>query len=108
MTQLWTVEFTQQATKDIDEIIHHTTERFGRDQAVRYSALIGKSLQELSQSGPAHILAKERPELLHGIRSMQVQRAGKKARHILFFTEHEHKIVIVRILHESMDFGEHF
>lgn len=107
MARLWTVEFAQKATKDFDDVILHTEENFGRDQAVRYSALIGNALQELSRSGPAHPLAKERSELLPGIRSMQVQRAGKKARHILFFKEHQQKIVIVRILHESMDFREH-
>ena len=107
MAQLWTVELAQKASEDLDQVILHTEENFGRDQAVRYSALIGNALQELSRSGPAHPLAKERSEVLPGILSMQVQRAGKKARHILFFKELEQKIVIVRILHESMDFREH-
>jgi len=111
MPPLWTVEFSQKAATDFDNIIHNTLHKFGALQATRYSQLIAKSLQELSVSGPHHPLVKNRPELFQGIQSMHIQRKGYKARHILFFKTitkaHSRKIIILRLLHESMEFGAH-
>ncbi|MEH6562229.1 MAG: type II toxin-antitoxin system RelE/ParE family toxin [Marinobacter sp.] len=111
MLPLWTVEFSQQAANDFDDIIRHTFKNFGQRQAKGYSQLIGHSIQELSESGPSHPLAQDRSELIAGTQSMHIQRQGHRAKHILFFktvTENQtRKIVILRLLHKSMDFGEH-
>lgn len=111
MSPLWTVEFSQRAAVDFDDIILHTLKHFGQHQAQHYSQIIGNSVRELSESGPLHPLAKNRSELVAGIHSLLIERTGLKARHILFFntdTEKQaRKIVILRILHVSMDFGEH-
>jgi len=111
MPPLWTVEFSQRAAADFDDIILHTFKNFGQHQAQRYSQLIGNSVRELSESGPLHPLAKSRPELVAGIQSMPIERQGLKAKHVLFFKAVSEtltgRIIILRILHESMDFGEH-
>jgi len=105
------VELSQNAARDFDDIIRHTSENFGKHQARRYGSLIANTIRELSERGPDHPLTKDRQELAPGIRSMHAQRSAQKARHILFFKafdeEPAKKLVIVRILHESMDFGEH-
>jgi len=111
MPPLWTVEFSHKAAADFDDIILHTFKNFGQHQAQRYTQLIGNSVRELSESGPLHPLAKSRPELVAGIQSMPIERKGLKAKHILFYntvTEKQvRKIMILRILHASMDFAEH-
>lgn len=111
MLPLWTVEFSERAAADFDDIILHTFKYFGQNQTQRYNELIANSIRELSESGPLHLLAKNRPELAPDIQSMPIERRGMNAKHILFFntvTEHQaRKIVILRILHTSMDFGEY-
>lgn len=112
MPPLWTVEFSQRAATDFDDIIRHTFKHFGQNQAQRYSHLIAHSVRELSESGPDHPLTRSRPELHADIQSMPIQRMGMNAKHLLFFKEvaekQSRKIVILRILHTSMDFEEHF
>ncbi|WP_417500934.1 type II toxin-antitoxin system RelE/ParE family toxin [Marinobacter sp.] len=111
MPPLWTVEFSERAAADFDDIILHTFKHFGQRQAQRYSELIANNIRELSESGPLHPLAKNRPELASGVQSMPIERRGLNAKHILFFNsgaEHQaRKIVVLRILHTSMDFEEH-
>lgn len=111
MKSLWTVELSHKAALDFDSIIRYTFEQFGYQQADRYRELIAESLQDLSSNGPAHHLAMTRPELGSDIHSLQIQRQGRKARHIVFFKEIFERptgtIIVVRILHESMDFLNH-
>ncbi|GGC56639.1 type II toxin-antitoxin system RelE/ParE family toxin [Marinobacter halophilus] len=111
MSPLWTVELSRKARDDFDNIIRHTFENFGHHQAKRYSELIANSLRELSEQGPSHSLANDRSGLIAGIQSIPIQRSTYKARHLVFFKastdEKVRKLVVVRILHESMDFGEH-
>ncbi|MEH6355861.1 MAG: type II toxin-antitoxin system RelE/ParE family toxin [Marinobacter sp.] len=110
MHPLWKVEFSQKASSDFDDIILHTAENFGRHQAESYSRLIANCIKELSEYGPLHPLARNRPELIASVQSMRIQRQGQRAKHIVFFTvtaPTTRKILILRLLHESMDFGEH-
>lgn len=110
-TPLWTVEFSETALTDFDEIIYNTLIEFGQMQAERYRDLIAHSLQELSKTGPEHPLASDRSELRPGVKSLPIRRRGKDARHVLFFTEGKgypvKSILIVRILHDAMDFTDH-
>ncbi|WP_286255690.1 type II toxin-antitoxin system RelE/ParE family toxin [Marinobacter shengliensis] len=91
--------------------MRHTRDQFGSRQAMNYSGLIAHTIQELSDQGPDHPLAKDRSELLPGIRSIRIQRESQKARHTVFFKAicetSARKLVVVRILHDSMDFAEH-
>ena len=110
-TPLWTVEFSETALTDFDEIIYNTLIDFGQIQADRYRDLIAQSLQELSEAAPEHPLASDRSALRPRMKSLPIRRKGVNARHILFFTEgkgHPGKsILIVRILHDAMDFNDH-
>lgn len=110
-TPLWTVELSETALSDFDEIIHHTLNDFGQMQADRSRDLIAQSLQELSETGPKHPLASDRSELRPAMKSLPIRRRGVNARHVLFFTEgngHPDKsILIVRILHDAMDVIDH-
>lgn len=40
MQPLWTVELSQKAARDFDEIVSYTRDNFGLNQAKRYNALI--------------------------------------------------------------------
>jgi|AntRauTorcE11898_2_1112593.scaffolds.fasta_scaffold15767_1 toxin ParE1/3/4 len=111
MQSLWTVELSQKSAMDFDDIIRHTFEHFGSRQADRYGKLIAQSFEELSTNGLAHPLAMARPELGSDILSLPIQRQGRKARHVVFFKQMPERsvktIVVVRVLHESMDFSSH-
>ena len=111
MHPLWTVELSQNAARDFDGIVRYTRDNFGSHQAMNYSGQIAHTIQELSVRGPDHPLARDRSELLPGIRSIRIQRESQKARHIVFFKAifemSARKLVVVRILHDSMDFAEH-
>lgn len=111
MKSLWTVELSHKAALDFDSIIRHTFEQFGHQQADRYRELISDSFQELSSSGAAHPLVTTRTELGSDIHSLPIQRQGRKARHIVFFKEMPERptktVIVLRILHESMDFLSH-
>lgn len=111
MSPLWTVELSLKAREDFDNIIRHTFENFGHHQAKQYSKLIANSLRELSEQGPNHPLVNDRSGLIAGIQSMHLQRSAHRARHLIFFKASTaapvRKLVVVRILHESMHFGGH-
>ncbi|MFB2765458.1 type II toxin-antitoxin system RelE/ParE family toxin [Marinobacter shengliensis] len=111
MPPLWTVDLSQRAARDFDAIVKYTRDNFGPNQAKRYSTLIARTIQEISEHGPNHPLAKDRSELFPGILSIQIQRQSQRARHVIFFkaasAASTRQLVILRILHESMDFSEH-
>lgn len=89
--------FSPRATADIDHIYDHTEANWGIDQAKKYTQLkfACHGLAELPRSG----------RLAHTIRKgYSVLNCGS---HNIFFREEHSRIVIVRILHNRMDFKRH-
>jgi len=81
--------------------------RFGARQAEIYSGTLRAAFEALSKSlTPSG--ARARKEVCAGYYSLHVARARRPGRHLLLYRKRdEGEIVIVRILHDSMDIARH-
>ena len=101
------VRITGPARRDIGQIYVWTEGCFGSAAARRYEALIHAAITDVAAS-PDRVGAKERPELGGGIRSWHLRSSrdhtGAQPRHLLFYLIEDDWVVILRVLHDSMDF----
>jgi len=97
MTGHYTI--SPRAQRDLDEIWAYTLRNWGIDQAELYVRQIARHIETVS----------ERPSTG---RACPEVRAGyykyPSGSHLLFYRMTDGGMDIVRILHESMDFGRHF
>ena len=107
MSSHWHVQQTEEALKDLFDIVHWTTQNFSERQADIYSETLALALEAL-QAGPNTLGVKKRDDLGAGIHSLHVARNGRKGRHfILFRIAEPHTIEVLRVLHDSMDLDTH-
>ncbi len=92
------IEFTPKAQRDIEEIWDYSFERFGFEKAEAY-------LRELQRAAETVAEDPRRGPACDNIRSGY--RKSPVGSHILFFRASESRILIVRILHQRMDFEPH-
>jgi toxin ParE1/3/4 len=92
------VEFTPKARRDIDDIWDHSFERFGFDKAEAY-------LREIQRAAGTIGVDPRRGRACDDIRAGY--RKFSVGAHVLFFRAHEGNVLIVRVLHQSMDFERH-
>jgi toxin ParE1/3/4 len=86
---------TNEAVKDLEEIWSYTKQKWSLEQADRYYNLIIDEIEFVS-SNP--LLGRSIDYIKEGFRSTQVKS------HLVFYQQHEDDtILIVRILHQSMD-----
>jgi toxin ParE1/3/4 len=87
--------FTNEALKDLEEIWSYTKQKWSLEQADRYYYLIIDEIEFIS-SNP--LLGRSIDYIKEGYRSTKVKS------HVIFYMQHEDDaILIVRILHQSMD-----
>jgi toxin ParE1/3/4 len=87
--------FTIKAVKDLEEIWSYTKQKWSLEQADRYYNLLIDEIEFVS-SNP--LLGRSIDYIKEGYRSTKVKS------HLVFYKQHEDDtILIVRILHESMD-----
>ena len=92
------------ARRDIVDVLKHTRERWGRDQAREYRNLIREALNTIAAEPQRGRVRGTRPEIL----SYHIKQPGRNARHIVFYrVSAAGAFEIVRLLHDSMDFDEH-
>ena len=101
--ETWNVVLTKDADADIDKIILWTEQHFGPHQAAKYHERIADGLEKLSRN-PLGSPSKARDGFGREYRSLHL---GKRSRHILVFRIDGRRVVIVRILHDSMDLSRH-
>jgi len=92
------LEFTPRARRDIEEIFDYSVERFGADKAEAYIRDIQRAAETIAED-PRRGLACD--EIRPGYRKFSV------GSHVLFFRATAARVVIVRILHQRMDFDRH-
>jgi len=92
------IEFTPKARRDIEDIWGHSLERFGVDTAEAYLRDIKRAAETVAND-PRRGRACD--DVRAGYRKFSV------GAHVLFFKTFENKVVIVRILHQRMDFERH-
>lgn len=91
--------FTEQAEKDLESITDFTVQRWGTAQALNYLDELHEIAQLLADNP---LLGAERDELCQGLHSFPYQS------HMLFYVLQKEGIVIVRVLHTSVDVVRHF
>lgn len=87
-------DFSAQALEDLRAIGRYTRKEWGLDQARRYRQELEAAMQRLSRD-PG--LGRPREDIAPGLRSFRT------AAHITFYLAGHDGIVIVRLLHPSMD-----
>lgn len=92
------IEFTRAARDDLKEIGRFTHRRWGREQRIKYLADIERHAIELAENPEIGSL---RDEIRSGVRSVPV------GRHMIFYRQTDTGILILRILHASMDVSRH-
>ncbi len=92
------IEVTPRAQRDIEEIWNYSFERFGFEKAEAYLRELRRAAEIVAED-PRRGLACD--NIRSGYRKLPV------GSHIVFFRASESRIVIVRILHQRMDFERH-
>lgn len=90
---------TNQAVKDLEDIWDYTYSTWSENQADKYyKAII--SCFKIICSNPI-LLGRDYSKIFQGLRGFKINK------HIIFYIIESDSILIVRILHESMDFSRH-
>jgi toxin ParE1/3/4 len=108
MKRRWQVSLTEAAGRDFVNILHWTSEHFGKGQARAYEKTLRVALQDLVQ-GPGMAGCQEREDIGPGIFGLHVARKGRKGRHFVMFRADAAagNVEVLRLLHDSMDFARH-
>ena len=97
------VELTDAADADFDKIFEWTLQNFGQTQAHRYAATLHTAIERLTENAVPPD-AKERRDLGADIYTLHIAGRGRRGRHWLVYSRRKNnEILIVRILHDSMD-----
>lgn len=100
----WRVQLSGQAARDFSKILSWTEDNFGARQAHAYDALMRSTLRRLA-SDPLGGASKARDEDVGaGFRTLHVARPG---RHLILYRVEEELVLVVGILHDSMDVSRH-
>jgi toxin ParE1/3/4 len=92
------LEFTPKARRDIQGIWDYSCERFGFEKAEAYLRELQRAAETVAED-PRRGLACD--NIRSGYRKLSV------GSHVLFFRASGSRIVIVRVLHQRMDFERH-
>ena len=90
---------SRSAAADLQEIAEYTIERFGIMQARRYRESLKNCFVQLANN-PA--LGRRVEQLMSGLQRFEHQS------HVVFYIDEPENILIVRVLHSSMDVPRHF
>ena len=93
-------DITKEATEDLYRIWEYTVDTWSEEQADTYYALIESGMDKVAEV-PEQV-GKPYDEIFPGLRGYHVRR------HMLFFVLQDNgRALIVRILHEKMDYARH-
>ena len=94
-------DITKEATEDLYRIWEYTVDTWSEEQADAYYAILEAGMNEVADSSTR--ISKPFDEIYQGLRAYHVRR------HMLFYIVQENgRPLIVRILHEKMDYARHF
>jgi toxin ParE1/3/4 len=102
----WSVRLSDLAARDIGDIAVWTHNTFGALQAERYADGLSLTIDRLLR-GPRVAGVRQCSEISPGLFSLRVRVKQRRGRHLIFFRVDRREIVIVRILHDAMDFDRH-
>lgn len=89
------LRISNRAASDLTDIADYTIAEFGIIQARKYRNLLNACFQSLTENP---FLGRSADELGTGLRRIRQQA------HVIFYLPTDNEILIVRVLHQSMDF----
>ena len=92
-------KLSTQARDDLKEIYQYTQLNFGINQAKKYLSKITDVLNALSDK---ILTGRDASLFAHGLRKIEV------GSHLVFYLNKENVIIVIRVLHNSMDISKHF
>lgn len=100
------LEVTEKAEEDVADVLLYTLRRFGEAKYWEYSDLIGEAYHRLMADPGA---GRSRPSLRPEILGHRIEQPGRNARHVMFYKYDPttDRVTVLRVLHDSMDFGLH-
>jgi toxin ParE1/3/4 len=99
------IVLSQLAENDLANIAAWTAENFGQRQAAVYIDALLDTIDELSANEPPR--SKARDEIAIGLRTLHMAKRGRTGRHFLVYKRTDDLLIIVRILHDSMEVSNH-
>lgn len=103
----WRVSLSVAAERDLFSVVQWTGQTFGAKQALLYEETIAHAVTAL-EGGPELPDSRMRDDIRPGMWVLHIARRGRKGRHLLvYYVEKDGEIIIVRILHDSMDLARH-
>lgn len=101
--RLWQVRLVRPAEADFRAILSWTEDKFGAAQALKYESLLRAALRRLAND-PATPESRSRSDFGAGFHTLHITRPG---RHLFVYRVVATEVIIVRILHDSMDIARH-
>jgi len=95
-----TLFLTEKAEQDLANIVDYTIDNWGYNQALIYNGYFDDAFKALTEN-PYLPISKSREDLLPSLRILRVEK------HYLFYTTTDKEVIVIRILHEAMDFMRH-
>jgi toxin ParE1/3/4 len=92
------LELTEIAHADLKSIRRYSTRTWGRDRTAQYMAALRNTMKRLTAGG---LVSRSRDDLRTGL---QMTTSG---RHCIFFEADESRVLVVRVLHDRMDYRRH-
>ena len=92
------LELTEVARADLKSIRRYSTRTWGHDRTSRYMGAIRETLKGLIRGT---VLTRSRDDLRSGL---QMAISG---RHRIFFEVDRARVLVIRVLHDRMDYGRH-
>jgi toxin ParE1/3/4 len=89
---------TSRAEADLEKIANYTIEQFGIEQARRYRDGLENCFQSLAENPK---LGRSAEQLAPNLRRFEHRS------HIIFYVPQDNGVLIIRVLHESMDAPRH-
>jgi toxin ParE1/3/4 len=111
------IRVTRTARRDIATLLKRSENEFGKEAALRYEALLGQALRDLSDD-PQRPGSQKWSELFLGARIYHLRFSRKRAqgslgivhnpRHFVVYREHDENVIeVIRVLHDSRDLQRH-
>jgi len=92
------LQLSPRALEDLQSITAYSLQTWGEIQTDHYLDAIWEALEEIRRCPDRFRL---RQELAEGCRSALI------GHHVIFFSANDERVAVIRILHSSMDFGQH-
>ncbi len=92
------LDLTEIAREDLKSIRRHSQRTWGPDRTVRYMAELRDIMKGLAA---ATVVSRNRDDLRPGLH------IATSGRHCVFFEVDESRVLVVRVLHDRMDYPRH-